>query len=80
MRYPVVEIEWIDASYEGVTLKPGELRPLVRLRTCGYLVREDKESVSVAMELCDEDGNCRHVTHLPRVNIVKMRQVRQVRR
>jgi hypothetical protein len=72
---PIAVIEWIDASFEGDTADPKELSPLMHLLTVGWLVREDRDSVSVAQEWCEKDGTVRQTCHIPRSGIVSMKRL-----
>lgn len=74
-QHAIVWIEWNDASYQTGELTLEELNPLIRLHSVGWLLREDDESISIAMERCDEQSTYRHVTHIPKVNVVRIKRV-----
>jgi hypothetical protein len=46
------------------------------LRTVGWLVREDADSISVAMERADTEETFRNISCIPRVNIRRIRRLR----
>jgi hypothetical protein len=73
--FTIAVIDWLDASLEDGPLALRDLDPLIRLQTTGWLVREDADSVSVAMEY-GPDERYRCVQHIPRVNIKSMRTMR----
>lgn len=52
------------------------LGSLKQLRTVGLLVRETPELISVAMEYCGEDDTYRDVTHIPKVNVIKIKRIK----
>jgi hypothetical protein len=76
MNNTIVVVEWIDASYEDGPLSLREIEPLIRLKSVGWLLREDKESISIAMEKADEDELFRSVTHIPKVGIIKIKRIK----
>lgn len=69
----IAVVDWFDASTQRGPLRPDEMNPFVILRTVGWLVREDKESVTVAMDYFEDEGTYRDIAHIPRVNIRRMR-------
>lgn len=72
----VVVVEWIDASYQRGELTVPEMTPLMRLRTAGWLVREDKESISIALDRCDSEHSYRDVTHIPKSGVVSIQRIK----
>jgi hypothetical protein len=72
----LVIIEWVDASFQGDTIALTELAPLIALQTAGFLIMEDVESITVAHEYCDKDQTCRHVTHIPKVCVRKIKRIK----
>jgi hypothetical protein len=71
----IVAVRWIDASYERGELSAEEMDPLAELETVGFLVREDKDSMSVASERGIDDKHYRHISHIPRSCIVTVRSL-----
>lgn len=74
-REPIAIVCWTDASQEDGPLAVREMEPLIDLETVGWLVREDRTSISVAQER-GPDGRYREVQHIPRVNITRMKVIR----
>ncbi len=62
----LVMVKWMDANFERGELRPVDMNPLAELRSVGWLVRNDPESVSVSAEQCEEDGSYRETTHIPK--------------
>jgi hypothetical protein len=75
VSYPVVEVVWDDASHQEGPLPLDELRPLMRLRTVGYLLRRDDVSLTLAMEI-GADGQFRDVSHIPVSGVVRVRKLK----
>lgn len=67
----VVYVEWLDASYQEGPLAEDELIPHVILFSAGVLIREDDKTVSLATDYCSPNGDWRHVSHIPKVNIIR---------
>lgn len=49
--YPLVWVEWIDAGSWAHWSSPRDIPRAPRAKTLGFLVREDKESISVAASI-----------------------------
>lgn len=71
----VAYVEWFDASYQRGECDDSELVHRVELKSAGLLVREDKESVSIALDHYDSDGTWRYIEHIPKVNVLRIRRV-----
>jgi hypothetical protein len=52
------------------------MSPLVRLRSAGWLVREDEESITLALDRDDKDESFRDITHIPKVCIVRVQRLK----
>jgi hypothetical protein len=72
----ICEVEWVDASHDSTVGKPEDFEALVLLHSVGYLISNEDEHVSLAMERCVEEGTFRHVTHIPRSCVKKMTQLK----
>jgi len=70
-----VVVEWTDASYSDGPIYEEDMKPLVDLVTCGWLVRQNKTFVTLAMEYSD-DSRWRAIINIPRVNITRIRKLR----
>lgn len=80
MPRTIAIVEWTDASWDSATVTPDEIEPLAVLSEAGWLVREDRDSITLALELCEADGTCRHTVSIPRVGIRKLRKIRTGKR
>lgn len=71
----LILVDWVDASFQGDgQLRPEDLVPGVWVQTAGFLVRQDRKSVSVALERSEDFGFIwRHVANIPRQFIRKTR-------
>lgn len=70
----VMYVEWFDASYQRGEFTEDELVSRVVLLSAGILVREDKETVSIALDQYEAGGTWRYIEHIPRVNILRIRR------
>jgi hypothetical protein len=68
-------VEWFDASYQRGECTDDELVPTVLLESAGLLIREDKESISIALDSYPVDGTWRYIEHIPKVNVRRLRRV-----
>lgn len=76
MTRTIAIVEWTDASWDSATVTPAEIEPLAALTEAGWLVREDRDSITLALELCESDGTCRHTVSIPRAGIRSVRKIR----
>ena len=74
-RITLVYVRWFDASYQRGECSDDELNSRVEIESAGLLVREDKESVSLALDRYDEDKTWRYIEHIPKVNIMSIRKL-----
>jgi hypothetical protein len=71
----IVWIRWFDASYQRGECSEDELVPKVEIESAGLLVREDEESISLALDQYDADRTWRYIEHIPKVNVRKMKKL-----
>jgi hypothetical protein len=71
----LVWVRWVDASYQHGECGIDDLTSLIELESAGLLVREDDESLSLALDWCPKNKEWRHVSHIPKINIREMRKV-----
>jgi hypothetical protein len=71
-------VRWADASFQRGEVSDDELVPRVEIESAGLLVREDADTVSIALDRYEHDGLWRFVQHIPKVNVVCLKKV-QVR-
>lgn len=74
----IVEVEWVDCSYSSdtFTLKEAEAFECINIHTVGYLVVSDSTRVTLAKEQYVDDGTMRHITCIPRRNVITETVVR----
>jgi hypothetical protein len=46
----------------------------VELESAGLLVREDEESISIALDRYPLDGTWRYIEHIPKVNVLSIQR------
>ena len=79
MTIIVTFIKWFDASNQlddWGPLRPEDFITRVVLYTAGILAAEDDDSVSLAIDHYERSGTYRHVVHIPKVNIIKRRDIK----
>ncbi len=72
-RHPIVEVQWIDASYQYDAEGVDDLPTLKEESTVGHLLEDDGEVVTVA-QTHDEFGY-RCLVVIPRAGIVFVKQL-----
>lgn len=72
----LVVVDWSDASYQRGECSVEEFVPRVVLCTAGHLVREDADTISVALDCYDAEGTWRHIQHIPKVNVLRVRRLK----
>ena len=71
----IVELEWIDAIFQpGQIDEICEVKDCVLIHTIGYLIKEDNEGITLAMEVM-QDGSLRHVTTIPKAIVKKRKKI-----
>lgn len=75
-RLPIVVVRWFDASFQAGSLTLADLETRCEMVTAGHLVREDGESISIALDHCPQHGDWRDVTHIPKVNVLNIRRLK----
>lgn len=68
----LVFVTWFDASYQRGELTEDELVTRVEMQSGGLLVKEDKETISIALDHYDDTW--RHISHIPKVNVKKIKR------
>lgn len=69
----LVYVRWFDASYQRGECSDDELVPRVEIESAGLLVREDADSISIALDRYEHDGLWRYVQHIPRGNVIALK-------
>lgn len=67
-------VRWFDCSYQQGEHRTNELVTRVDLHSGGLLVREDDESISIALDRYDDDDTWRHIQHIPKVNVISIQR------
>ena len=73
MARKYIVITWFDSFYEGGPYAKGDFRSRCEMESAGHYVSENDDHVSIAMEFDEEYETWRHITHIPKVNIIKRR-------
>ena len=69
-------VRWFDASYQRGECSAAELVTRVEIESAGLLVREDQETISIALDQYDPDGTWRYIEHIPKVNTLYICRVK----
>jgi len=75
---PMVLVEWDDALHGQGEYELRDLGNLVRLAEVGFLVKDEKDAVTLAMEHQENCDSVRLWLTIPRVNIVSITKLRAV--
>lgn len=75
-KLTVAVVTWYDASYQSGAVTLAEMVPRVELTTAGILVREDKNTITLALDRYLDDETWRHVTHIPKVNVTAVKRIK----
>jgi hypothetical protein len=68
-------VRWLDACFQEGDCPEQDIEPGVELETVGWLVKEDDNTVSVALEWSGRDRVWRRVQTIPRCLVREMRRV-----
>jgi hypothetical protein len=69
-------VEWLDASYQEGPLAEDDFEPRVVLVSAGLLAREDDETLTLASDYDPRTGEWRHVSHIPKINVVRRKIIK----
>lgn len=72
-------VEWLDASYQEGPLGEDDFEPRVVLVSAGLLAREDDETITLATDYDGRNGEWRHVSHIPKVNVIRKKVLEPAR-
>ena len=80
MKLKFVEVEWEDAQHSTDVISLSELKVIetVKTKSCGYLVKEDKERVILGFMLFDfdhEDPLIKHYQAIPKGMVKKIKVI-----
>lgn len=79
MAIVVTFVKWFDSSNQVGNwgpLRPEEFVTRVILYSAGILAAEDEDDVSLAIDHYDGAKTYRHIVHIPKVNIIKRRDIK----
>ena len=66
ISYPIVQVIWIDAESSDMWEDIEDIKRSCKpIRTVGYLIEDEEEHISVAMQLDLENKNCSMVMTIP---------------
>ena len=76
-KYPIVEVEWMDAqsSMDAISIEDLQKEKMALTKSCGYLIHEDKEKVILAF-MDFGDGQIKHWHMIPKGMIKKITKVK----
>lgn len=69
----IVEVTWQDADHQFAEIRLAEAELGTPTTTVGYLLKRDKKSISIAMEIVE--GGYRNVTTIPRSIVKRVREI-----
>jgi len=74
-----VEVEWVDAqsSLEPKTISELEEQPLYLTKSCGYLIKKDKDKVVLAFMLFGETINGELI--MKHYQVIPIKMVKKIR-
>ena len=74
----VIEVHWFDYTFHDEVYDAEEAmgHDLIEMRDVGYFVGEDKRKIALAGEWAEEQGSYRHLTWIPKVNIISRRYLK----
>jgi len=67
----IIHVRWFDASHQHGECTQDELVSKVVLESAGLLIREDRESLSIALNHHEANGVWRYIEHIPKVNVLE---------
>jgi hypothetical protein len=73
----LVYIRWFDSSItRGETCLPEDAAGILENESAGVFVSEDKKSITIAMDRCQETSGLRCTLCVPKVNLRSVRRFR----
>ena len=73
----LVYLRWFDSSItRGETCLPEDAAGILENESAGVFVSEDKKSITIAMDRCQETGGLRCTLCVPKVNLRSVRRFR----
>lgn len=79
----IVKVTWIDAQRLELGVIQREELPDLKPIPCdivGFKVHEDKERIIIAQEKWEDFGGCKYVHVIPKVSILKIIKLREVKK
>ena len=74
IKVEVAVVLWFDASYERGEAKPDQFDGLAHLISSGSIADETGEMLTIAQDCYTQDGSFRHISHIPKANIVSIQR------
>jgi hypothetical protein len=73
----VAVVRWFDSSItHGETVAAEFAAGVLENESAGVLVREDKKSITIALDRCIETGGLRCTLCIPKVNVRRIRRLK----
>jgi hypothetical protein len=73
----LVHVRWFDSSItQGETIDADDAQGVLENESAGVLVREDAESITIALDRCLGTGGLRCTICIPKVNVRRIRRFR----
>ena len=79
----IVKIKWIDAQRLELGIVQKEELSDLKATECeivGFKVHEDKERIIIAQEYWSEYGGSKYVHVIPKVSIIKITKLKEIKR
>ena len=74
MKYPIEQITWADAYNEDQSswrdIDAIKIKPAI-IVSAGFLVKEDKQGIILAMDVDEEDDECHAYSYIPKSVILE---------
>ena len=79
MANRIVLVEWRDCTHyddSHMTKLEASSESLIIMHTVGHLIAEDAERITLGMEYIPEQERWRHISWIPKVNVIRKRVVK----
>jgi hypothetical protein len=73
----IIYLRWFDSSItSGETCLPEDVSGILENESAGLLIREDKKSITIALDHCLETNGVRCSLCVPKTNVRSIRRIR----
>lgn len=73
-RREIAFVRWFDASFQESVCTEDELNPGIVIESAGIVAREDKDSISLALDCHPKQKTWRRILHVPKPYIIEIRR------